>query len=88
MRFIVYYLILINLYAFFIMYFDKIKSRKGKWRVPESRLFIIASIFGSIGIYFGMYAFRHKTKHKKFTVGIPAIIIAQIFITFKIIGKI
>ncbi|MCX7885290.1 MAG: DUF1294 domain-containing protein [Caloramator sp.] len=88
MRIIICYVFLINLYAFFIMYFDKTKSKRREFRISESKLFLLAIFLGSIGIYAGMYLFRHKTKHKKFTIGIPAIISMQLFIFFKIIGKI
>jgi len=62
------------------MYLDKEKSKKHKWRIPEKKLFLIALLFGSPGIYIGMKLFRHKTKHEKFTLGIPMIIILQIIL--------
>ena len=67
-----------------IMGADKIKARRGSRRVPEKTLFLIAAIGGSVGIWAGMYIFRHKTLHKKFKFGIPAIIIAQIAICYAI----
>lgn len=70
------------------MYFDKTKSKKRQFRISEKKLFLTAILFGSIGIYAGMYFFRHKTKHKKFTIGIPSIILIQLFVFLKIIGKI
>ena len=72
------YIILINLIAFVVFGIDKRKARKGQWRVPESILFILAIIGGSIGALLGMLAFRHKTKHRKFTIGIPLILALQI----------
>ncbi len=72
------YIILINIIAFFIMYYDKLLAIKGKYRISEKSLFIIALFLGGIGIYLGMYTFRHKTKHLKFTVGIPILIIINI----------
>lgn len=72
------YIILINIIAFFIMYYDKQLAIKGKYRISEKTLFIIALFLGGIGIYLGMYTFRHKTKHLKFTVGIPILIILNI----------
>lgn len=72
------YIILINLIAFVVFGIDKRKARKGQWRVPESTLFILAIIGGSIGALLGMLAFRHKTKHRKFTIGIPLILALQI----------
>ncbi len=72
------YIILINLIAFVVFGIDKRKARKEQWRVPESTLFILAIIGGSIGALLGMLAFRHKTKHRKFTIGIPLILTLQI----------
>jgi uncharacterized membrane protein YsdA (DUF1294 family) len=63
------------------MYSDKKKAKKGYWRVPEQRLFIIAILFGSLGILIGMRMFNHKTRHFKFVFGIPVILIIQIFIS-------
>lgn len=84
MKILLYYLLIINLYGIFLMYSDKKKSIKGKWRVPEANLFFIALIFGSLGILSGMYIFRHKTKHKKFVFLIPLICFIQIYILFKL----
>lgn len=75
-----YYILIINLYSIIVMYLDKEKSKKHKWRIPEKKLFILALLFGSPGIYIGMKLFRHKTKHKKFTFGIPMIIILQVIL--------
>lgn len=57
---------------------DKLKARRGAWRIPESTLMGVAAIGGSVGALIGMYRFRHKTRHVKFTLGIPLILIAQI----------
>lgn len=67
------YLIIINGTAFAAMGADKRRARKGKWRIPERTLFLLAFLGGSVGALAGMYGFRHKTKHRKFTVGIPII---------------
>jgi uncharacterized membrane protein YsdA (DUF1294 family) len=86
MIFIFIYLLLINAFAVFIMYSDKRKARKGYWRVPEEKLFIIALLFGSPGILIGMKLFRHKTRHFKFIFGIPVILILQIILLYKLIS--
>jgi uncharacterized membrane protein YsdA (DUF1294 family) len=57
---------------------DKIKAKKNKWRIPEATLMGVAAIGGSIGAIAGMYCFRHKTKHVKFTVGLPLLLALQI----------
>jgi uncharacterized membrane protein YsdA (DUF1294 family) len=80
----IYYLVLINLISFIMMYYDKRQSKRHGWRVPESRIFIFALIFGSVGVIAGMQAFRHKTKHAKFVYGIPAILIAQVLLVLKL----
>ena len=77
-----YYLILVNIIAFITIYIDKQKAIKHKWRIKESTLFLLSIIGGSLGTLLGMYTFRHKTKHKKFTFGIPLIMILQILIFF------
>ncbi|MCM0648315.1 DUF1294 domain-containing protein [Clostridium swellfunianum] len=85
MFFIFLYLLAINIFAVFVMYSDKKKARKGYWRVPEQDLFIIALLFGGPGILIGMKLFRHKTRHFKFVYGIPAIIVVQLYLLYKLI---
>lgn len=87
MKIFLYYILLVNIYGFILMYLDKNKSKKGKWRISENKLFITAILFGSLGIFLGMYAFRHKTKHPKFIIGIPVIIILQLFLYFKYLNN-
>ena len=74
------YLILVNAVAFLLMLIDKQKAKKKKWRIPEATLIGSAAIGGSIGALAGMYTFRHKTKHPKFTVGIPVILVLQLIL--------
>lgn len=75
---ILLYLLIINAVSFVLMLTDKRKAKKNLWRIPEATLLTSAALGGSIGALAGMYAFRHKTKHLKFTLGIPLILIAQI----------
>jgi len=72
------YLIIVNAAGFLLMLVDKLKAKGGFWRIPEATLIGVACIGGSIGALVGMYLFRHKTRHMKFTLGIPLILIAQI----------
>ena len=72
------YLIIINAAGFLLMLADKLKAKRGAWRIPEKTLLGVAAAGGSIGSLIGMYTFRHKTKHIKFTVGIPLILILQL----------
>ena len=82
--YLIIYLILINLIAFLAMYVDKRKAKYGKWRIPEQTLYILALIGGSIGAIAGMYAFHHKTKKLRFSIGFPIILILQIVLIFSI----
>lgn len=72
------YLIIVNAAAFLLMLADKQKAKRGAWRIPEKTLIGAAAIGGSVGALCGMYLFRHKTKHLKFTLGIPLILAAQV----------
>lgn len=82
---IIIYLVIVNLFGFFIMWLDKKKAQHSKWRIKENTLFIVAAIGGSIGTIIGMYTFRHKTQKPKFIIGFPAIIVIQIMIAIMII---
>ncbi|MGN1327889.1 MAG: DUF1294 domain-containing protein [Clostridia bacterium] len=84
---IIIYLVIINIVAFLAMLIDKKKAEKGKWRIKESTLLILAIIGGSIGAITGMYTFRHKTQKARFFVGIPVIIVLQILLVIAIIIK-
>ena len=88
MKYFFLYLLLINAAAFVLMLVDKIKAKKNRWRIPERTLIGSAMLGGSIGALLGMYTFRHKTRHPKFTLGVPAILIAQIALTVFLIAKI
>lgn len=81
-KYIPLYIAVINIIGFFEVYLDKEKSKKKQWRIPESRFFLIALALGGLGVLSGMYTFRHKTKHIKFTFGIPIIIIIQIVLWY------
>ena len=72
------YLVLVNAAAFILMLADKQKARRGSWRIPERTLIGVAFIGGSIGAIVGMYLFRHKTRHLKFSLGLPLILAVQI----------
>jgi uncharacterized membrane protein YsdA (DUF1294 family) len=72
------YLLAVNLLAFALMGADKSKARRGAWRIPEKVLFLSALVGGSVGAIAGMFAFRHKTKHLRFVLGLPAILLAQL----------
>ena len=81
------YLIIVNAAAFLLMLADKQKAKRGAWRIPEKTLIGAAAIGGSIGALCGMYLFRHKTKHLKFTLGIPLILAVQIIAVIFLMDK-
>lgn len=79
------YLIIINAAGFLLMLADKRKARRGAWRIPEATLIGTAALGGSIGVLAGMYLVRHKTRHLKFTLGVPFILIVQLVLLFRFV---
>ena len=73
-----YYLLAINAVTFITYGIDKYKAKKAKWRISEATLLLLAVLGGSIGAWMGMKVWHHKTMHKKFKYGIPAILLIQI----------
>lgn len=86
--FLIGYVIITNVIGFLLMVIDKLKARRRGFRIPEATLFIVAIIGGSIGSILGMYLFRHKTRHRTFTIGMPAILIVQIIFVLVLIFKV
>lgn len=76
------YLLVANLAGFAIMGIDKQRAKKHAWRIPEKILFLTSLLGGSIGTWAGMYAFRHKTKHWYFVVGMPVILLLQVAVWY------
>ena len=74
------YLVIINVVTFLMYGIDKWKARNSKWRIRETALLELAVLGGSIGAWIGMIVWHHKTRHKKFRYGVPAIIIIQLAI--------
>ncbi len=72
------YLAVINVVTFFVYGIDKWKAKKFMWRVSEATLLGLAVVGGSIGAWLGMKTWHHKTLHRKFKYGVPAIIIVQL----------
>ena len=81
---VVSYLGLINSAGFLLMGIDKNRARRGAWRISEKTLFICALLGGSLGTTLGIWAFRHKTRHKQFTYGMPLILIVQVLFIYYI----
>lgn len=74
------YLAIINVATFLTYGLDKWKAKRSKWRIREAALLTLAVLGGSIGAWLGMKVWHHKTQHKKFKYGIPAIILVQAII--------
>lgn len=72
------YLIIINIITFFIYGFDKWKAKRSKRRISEISLLTLAAVGGGIGAWIGMKVWHHKTLHKKFRYGVPAILMIQV----------
>lgn len=76
------YIILINVITFISFVVDKNRAKKKRWRIPENRLLFLALLGGTTGGLIGMFMARHKTKHLKFTLGMPIILVINIIISF------
>ena len=75
---LLFFIIGINVITFVVYGIDKLKAKKGKWRIPEGTLLLLAIVGGSIGAWCGMKVWHHKTMHKKFKYGVPLILLIQI----------
>ena len=73
-----FYILCINVVTLIVYGIDKYKAKKAKWRISEATLLLLAVLGGSIGAWMGMKVWHHKTMHKKFKFGIPAILLIQI----------
>ncbi len=84
---ILIYLIIINVVTFFVYGIDKYKAKHDKWRIPEATLLLLAVVGGSVGAWCGMKVWHHKTMHKKFRYGVPAIFVLQVVLALWIVNK-
>ena len=80
-------LAVMNLLAFALMGVDKLKAKKGAWRIPEKTLFLVTALFGGLGGTLGMTVFRHKTKHWYFKLGFPALLVVQVVLLVIVLPK-
>ena len=78
LKYVLYYLAAINLVTFLVYGIDKLRAKRGAWRIPEKTLFLLPILGGSVGAIAGMKVFHHKTKHWYFKYGLPLILILQI----------
>lgn len=82
MKFIFIYIIFINLFLFTLLGMDKKRAKLHKWRISEKTLMCLAILGGSLGGILGIYTFKHKTKHLKFTLGYTIILLIQLLSLF------
>lgn len=71
------YMLTVNVITFIMYGIDKWKAKSGRWRISESTLLLMAVVGGALGAQIGMNVWHHKTLHKKFRYGVPAIFILQ-----------
>ena len=76
------YLIIINVLAFFAMGIDKERAQKKRWRIPERVLMGMSILGGGLGVWLGMYMFRHKTKHGYFVKVVSVVTAIQMALLF------
>lgn len=86
-NYLVIYLICISLLSVIVTVSDKRKAKKGAWRVPEATLLLLAALGGSAAMYLTMHLIRHKTKHLKFMLGIPVIVVVQVLVVWGMVLK-
>ncbi len=79
------YMALISLTAAIITIWDKSAAKRHRRRVPERTLFFIAVLGGSAAMLVTMVTIRHKTKHKRFMIGLPIIILLQTLLAYVIL---
>ena len=87
MRYLIY-LLAVNAVTFIVYGIDKYKAKHDNWRISEATLLLLAVFGGSIGAWFGMKVWHHKTMHKKFKYGVPVILLLQVALAVWIITKI
>ena len=82
MEAVAYFLIGINALTFIVYGVDKWRAAHNRWRIPEATLLGLAVIGGSVGALLGMKVWHHKTMHRKFVFGLPAILVIQLIIAY------
>lgn len=86
-KFIIIALLILNIFGFILVSLDKYKAKNKLWRIPERSFFILSILGGSVGVYIGLFLFKHKTRHWYFMTVIPLIILAQIIFIYYLSNK-
>lgn len=87
MEILIIYLVIVNAAAFTLMLVDKVKARRGLWRIPEKVLLGVCALGGSLGGLLGMRLFRHKTLHLAFSVGIPVMLVVHLVLIIYLLTR-
>lgn len=80
-------LVILNILGFILVSLDKYKAKNKLWRIPERSFFLLSILGGSIGVYLGLFLFRHKTRNWYFMSVIPVIILAQAIFVYYLVNK-
>ena len=86
-NFVLFYLAVISLIACIATVADKRRAHKGKWRIPETSLLLLAALGGSAAMLITMKAIRHKIRKPKFMVGLPLILALQLLLAGIVLAK-
>ncbi len=86
-KFVIFLLLILNIFGFILVSLDKFKAKNRLWRIPERSFFILSILGGSVGVYIGLFLFNHKTRHWYFMTIIPLIILAQIVFIYYLSNK-
>ena len=77
---VILYLILINIVAVIMTVVDKVNAMNGRWRISENMLLTVGLLGGAVGELVTMKIIHHKTRHKKFMIGLPAEIAVHVVV--------
>lgn len=77
---LIWLLLGLNIVTFLIYGWDKLAAKMKWWRIPEKTLLSLALLGGSVGALCGMCLFRHKTKHRQFTILVPLFLVIQVIL--------
>lgn len=79
--------LIMNSVTFYLMRKDKQLARHRKKRISERTLLLVAAFFGALGGWIAMYAYHHKTRHLKFSLGLPMLFLLQVYLTLVLRAK-
>ncbi len=85
--FVAVVILLIELAVFIIYGVDKLKAKKGSFRIPEATL-IIAALFGPVGAFLGMHIWHHKTRKPKFFITVPVFLVIRVILVILVCRRV